>query len=231
MFKRSNFISPLRSSLSAGLLRAMACLFVLAVASPVQAANFVMVSPNVLAVTGHIGPGDWSPVGPLAELPERTPTRRLVGDVGVVLVRDGEQVRGLADRCSHASAPLSEGTLSEGTLDDDPERGRCLTCPWHGSVFRVADGAVLHPDRPRFDLPCLSFTWEVAAPPGWRALDPGPGLVANDPDDPNDWPCGVLGLWIRRRRPGLRRNRARNIFRDLRVIKLHIVRSAARRLS
>ncbi len=59
----------------------------------------------------------------------------------------------------------------------------------------IADGAVQHPDRPRFDLPCLSFTWEVAVPPGWRALDPGPGLVANDPDDPAAWPCGVLGLW------------------------------------
>jgi hypothetical protein len=58
MFNRSNFISPLKSSLSAGLLRAMACLFVLAMASPVQAATFVMVSPNVLAITGHIGPGD-----------------------------------------------------------------------------------------------------------------------------------------------------------------------------
>jgi hypothetical protein len=59
----------------------------------------------------------------------------------------------------------------------------------------IADGSVLHPDRPRFDLPCLSFTWEVAVPAGWRALDPSAGLVANDPEDPDDWPCGVLGLW------------------------------------
>ena len=34
-----------------------------------------------------------------------------------------------------------------------------------------------------------------SAPPGWRVLDPGPGLIANDPDDPADWPCGPLGLW------------------------------------
>ncbi len=27
------------------------------------------------------------------------------------------------------------------------------------------------------------------------SLDPGPGLVANDPEDPAAWPCGVLGLW------------------------------------
>jgi len=31
------------------------------------------------------------------------------------------------------SGPLSDGELTDG----------CLTCPWHGSVFRVADGAVV----------------------------------------------------------------------------------------
>ena len=30
------------------------------------------------------------------------------------------------------SGPLSDGELAEG----------CLTCPWHGSVFRIADGSV-----------------------------------------------------------------------------------------
>ena len=29
-------------------------------------------------------------------------------------------------------------SLSDGELTDG-----CLTCPWHGSVFRVADGAVV----------------------------------------------------------------------------------------
>ena len=60
----------------------------------------------------------------------------------------------------------------------------------------LRDGSVLHPDRPRLDLPCLSFTWDsVRGPGGWQLLDPGAGLVANDPDDPDDWPCGALGLW------------------------------------
>lgn len=87
----------------------------------------------------HIGPGDWTPVGAPGDLPEATPTRRLVGDVGVLLVRHGERVHALADRCAHASAPLSEGTLSDGD-----GAGECVVCPWHGSVFRVADGAVVH---------------------------------------------------------------------------------------
>lgn len=58
----------------------------------------------------------------------------------------------------------------------------------------ASDGAILRPDRPSLDLPCLSFTWEVAAPPGWHVGDPGQGLVADDPEDPAGWPGGALGL-------------------------------------
>jgi hypothetical protein len=58
----------------------------------------------------------------------------------------------------------------------------------------LGDGSVLRPDRPRLDLPCLSFTWEIATPAGWRVLDPGAGLVAADPDDSTGWPSGPLGL-------------------------------------
>jgi hypothetical protein len=65
-------------------------------------------------------------------------------------------------------------------------------------VGPLGDGSILRPDPPRSDVPCLSFNWEVVCPPGWQAIDPGSGLVANDPDDPTDWPCGPLGLW----RPG-----------------------------
>jgi nitrite reductase/ring-hydroxylating ferredoxin subunit len=43
-----------------------------------------------------------------------------------------QQMRVLADRCSHLSGPLSEGDYRDG----------CLTCPWHGSTFRVSDGTV-----------------------------------------------------------------------------------------
>jgi nitrite reductase/ring-hydroxylating ferredoxin subunit len=68
-----------------------------------------------------------------ADLPEGTPVRRLLGEVPVVAVRAGGTVHVLADRCSHMSGPLSDSELTDG----------CLTCPWHGSVFRVADGAVV----------------------------------------------------------------------------------------
>ncbi len=39
----------------------------------------------------------------------------------------------LDSRCSHAGAPLAEGSL----------QGETLTCPWHYSQFRITDGSVL----------------------------------------------------------------------------------------
>jgi nitrite reductase/ring-hydroxylating ferredoxin subunit len=39
----------------------------------------------------------------------------------------------LQARCTHAGAPLAEGTVENDIL----------TCPWHGSKFRISDGEVL----------------------------------------------------------------------------------------
>jgi nitrite reductase/ring-hydroxylating ferredoxin subunit len=52
-------------------------------------------------------------------------------------VRRGKAIDVLADKCSHLSGPLHEGRVHE--VDGDA----CLTCPWHGSTFRLADGAVV----------------------------------------------------------------------------------------
>lgn len=68
----------------------------------------------------------------MAELADRQPARRMLGDVPVVVIRDGDHIHVVADRCSHLSGPLSEGEYLAG----------CLTCPWHGSTFRVSDGTV-----------------------------------------------------------------------------------------
>jgi len=83
-----------------------------------------------------IEPG-WHYLMRSADLPEGKPVRQAVGEVPVVAVRSGGQVHVLADRCNHMSGPLSEGELSGGDLQDG-----CLTCPWHGSTFRLADGSV-----------------------------------------------------------------------------------------
>lgn len=83
------------------------------------------------AVPHLIEPG-WHHLTTVANLPENKPVRVLLGEVPVVAIRTGDQVHALADRCSHMSGPLSDGDLADG----------CLTCPWHGSVFRISDGAV-----------------------------------------------------------------------------------------
>lgn len=85
----------------------------------------------------HLVEPGWHDLMPLAELnqlAERQPVKRMLGDVPVVVVRTGDGAAVLADRCSHLSGPLSDGDCHDGTL----------TCPWHGSTFRLSDGAVAH---------------------------------------------------------------------------------------
>jgi nitrite reductase/ring-hydroxylating ferredoxin subunit/uncharacterized membrane protein len=62
------------------------------------------------------------------------PQQRLRGAVPLLVVRQGERIDVLSDRCSHLSGPLHEGGLTE--------TGQCIECPWHGSVFALHDGAV-----------------------------------------------------------------------------------------
>jgi nitrite reductase/ring-hydroxylating ferredoxin subunit/uncharacterized membrane protein len=84
----------------------------------------------------HILPEQWTPVGRLDELPDGEPTRRTLDGVPVFVLRRGQQVDVLYDLCSHLSGPLSEGELSGAGGE------MCITCPWHGSTFRLRDGQV-----------------------------------------------------------------------------------------
>ncbi len=77
---------------------------------------------------------EFTPVMAVADLPEGAPTRATLGSTAVLLVRRGDVIHALKDTCSHAGGPLSQGELRDGTI----------TCPWHGSVFRISDGRVVH---------------------------------------------------------------------------------------
>lgn len=94
--------------------------------------------PNQGEPVPHTGPGDWQPLGLLVDLPDRSAVRRLAGAVEVLVVRRGDEVSVLSDRCPHLSAPLHEGEL------DCSGPSAQITCPWHGSVFRIDDGSVVH---------------------------------------------------------------------------------------
>jgi nitrite reductase/ring-hydroxylating ferredoxin subunit/uncharacterized membrane protein len=83
-------------------------------------------------------PAEWTVVGSLADLPDGRPTVRTAGDVQILLYRLGGQVSAMIERCGHETGPLGEGeTVGEG-------RDACVVCPWHGSTFRLVDGAVVH---------------------------------------------------------------------------------------
>jgi len=77
---------------------------------------------------------EFTAVLPSAELAEGTPVKAVLGATALVVVRRGDLVFALKDTCSHAGGPLSEGTLA----------GDTIVCPWHGSAFRLRDGAVRH---------------------------------------------------------------------------------------
>lgn len=78
------------------------------------------------------GPGDWTPTVTEDELAAGRPVCARAGDVNVLIVRDGDGIHALDDRCTHRGGPLHEGEVADG----------CVTCPWHGSRFRLTDGSV-----------------------------------------------------------------------------------------
>jgi nitrite reductase/ring-hydroxylating ferredoxin subunit len=86
----------------------------------------------------HLAPLGWHDLCRIYDLPDGQVTRRQLGYLSLAVVRHGSDVLVLADRCAHLGGPLHQGTL--GDAGGEP----CLACPWHGSTFRLSDGAVLH---------------------------------------------------------------------------------------
>jgi nitrite reductase/ring-hydroxylating ferredoxin subunit/uncharacterized membrane protein len=105
-------------------------------------------------------PPEWTRVADDAAVAEGRPTCVEAGGVPILLVRDGGVLRALADRCTHRGGPLSDGEVADG----------CVTCPWHGSVFRLDDGSVergpaTYP-QPALEVRVVDGGVEVRAPAG-----------------------------------------------------------------
>jgi nitrite reductase/ring-hydroxylating ferredoxin subunit/uncharacterized membrane protein len=83
----------------------------------------------------------------LALVGDESPRVVTVGDDDVLVVRQGAAYVAISNVCGHAGGPLDEGTFDD--------KG-CVTCPWHGSVFRLRDGHVVHGpatgNQPRYDV-------------------------------------------------------------------------------
>jgi nitrite reductase/ring-hydroxylating ferredoxin subunit/uncharacterized membrane protein len=117
--------------------------------------------------TPHLVEPGWHDLMPLAELRPGEPARAMLGEVPLFVLRDDDQVYVLANKCSHMSGPLSDGELTGGELTGD-RAGRCVTCPWHGSVFRLRDGVVVHgpatADQPAFETRIEAGIVQVCLP-------------------------------------------------------------------
>jgi len=84
----------------------------------------------------------WRAVMPLEGLPERRAVRADLDGTQVLVYRDGGRIFAVGNRCTHQGAPLDRGSVrvlgSEATV----------TCPAHGSTFRLTDGAVVRAPAP-----------------------------------------------------------------------------------
>jgi nitrite reductase/ring-hydroxylating ferredoxin subunit len=79
-------------------------------------------------------PSDWTDVADLDDLADGTPHRVKADGTPVLLLRQGNRIRAIGATCTHLGGPLDEG----------PVDGDTVTCPWHGSVFSLDDGALIH---------------------------------------------------------------------------------------
>jgi nitrite reductase (NADH) small subunit len=95
-------------------------------------------------------------VCPLESIPDGTMKQVRVAGRNLVLVRNGERIFALRDRCPHQGARLSDGIVTCTRASGDvgqflPERdGQIIRCPWHNWEFDAEDGMCLHnPDSVR----------------------------------------------------------------------------------
>lgn len=92
--------------------------------------------------------GDWADVADDLDLVDGKPLVVDVGDDDVLVTKTpAGVVSAISNVCGHAGGPLNQGEFdSEG----------CVKCPWHGSVFRLADGHVVHGPatghQPRYEV-------------------------------------------------------------------------------
>ena len=78
-------------------------------------------------------PGDWTPTVPYEQLQRDRRAAFDADGTGILLVLEADRVHALADTCNHAGCSLAEGAVADGAV----------TCPCHGSRFRLTDGKTL----------------------------------------------------------------------------------------
>jgi nitrite reductase/ring-hydroxylating ferredoxin subunit len=103
--------------------------------------------------------GRWLTVGPPATIPDKG--ARIVAIPGgerIAVFRDGGQISAVTNLCAHQNGPLGEGRVIDG----------CITCPWHGYQYRLADGCAPPPFTEKL------VTYRVRLERGLIEVDPTP---------------------------------------------------------
>jgi nitrite reductase/ring-hydroxylating ferredoxin subunit len=131
---------------------------------------------NVNRTAWEHGPQDWTPVLGEDELPDSEHRTVEVEGVPIMLYRADRQIYALAATCTHMGGPLDKGTIADG----------CVTCPWHGSTFRLSDGGVVRgpasTPEPRFEARVQDGRIEVRVPPAGAPARKGEGAHAGSGD-------------------------------------------------
>jgi len=113
---------------------------------------------------GHLAALGWHDLCPLSDLTDGQLARRQLGYLSLLALRQGDAVHVLSDHCAHLGGPLHQGRVA--AIDG----AACVTCPWHGSTFRLSDGAVIHGPatarQPAFDSRITSSGWVQIRPAG-----------------------------------------------------------------
>lgn len=79
-------------------------------------------------------PTAWKAVLDEGELVAGKPKRVEADGAAVLLLRHDDGIHAIGAVCPHLGGPLDEGKIE----------GETVTCPWHGSVFCLQDGKLLH---------------------------------------------------------------------------------------
>lgn len=108
-------------------------------------------------------PKRYTPVMDAKDLPEGKMVKAKAGEVDLFLVRRGDEIFAMTEKCSHLGGPLSEGKFD----------GETVTCPWHYSKFAIEDGRVIAGPatyrQPCFKVRVRAGKIEVHAPRGMIA--------------------------------------------------------------
>ena len=80
------------------------------------------------------GSDDFVAVLDAKDLLEGKLTRVDAAGIPAVLLKQGNSIYAIGATCTHMAGPLDEGTCQDAIV----------TCPWHGSRFRMSNGAVVN---------------------------------------------------------------------------------------